>query len=80
MSRRRKEDYSRVLTTVKKLLPRELNVEEIVADFEAAAWQAVKDIMPDVYIHGCCFHWCNAAYRQVGSLGLMTAYQDLCSD
>lgn len=65
MSHRRKDDYIKVFKAILDSLPNEANLEEVVCDFEAAIWQAVKECMPDVHLHGCHFHWCQAVYRKV---------------
>jgi len=51
-----------------------MQVQTVVCDFEAAVWQAVKDVMSQVDVRGCSFHWGQAVFRHVQSLGLQTAY------
>ncbi|XP_045132808.1 uncharacterized protein LOC123517043 isoform X1 [Portunus trituberculatus] len=75
MSHHRKGDYTQVFKAILDSLPNEANLEDVVCDFEAAIWQAVKECMPDVHLHGCHFHWCQAVYRKLNSLGLSTAYR-----
>ena len=58
---------------VKSLLT-ECRVKEVVLDFEKATWNAIKEVFPDVGIHGCAFHWAQAVYRRVQHLGLANAY------
>ncbi|MPD06474.1 hypothetical protein E2C01_102288 [Portunus trituberculatus] len=64
MSHHRKGDYTQVFKAILDSLPNEANLEDVVCDFEAAIWQAVKECMPDVHLHGCHFHWCQAVYRK----------------
>ena len=47
-----------------ELLP-SIDVEEVVCDFEAAIWKAVKEVLPDVNMKGCSFHWGQALWRHV---------------
>jgi hypothetical protein len=44
-----------------------------VVDFEAAIWTAVKDVLPEVIIKGCAYHWTQAIYRKIQEVGLSTA-------
>nr|XP_022334437.1 uncharacterized protein LOC111131283 [Crassostrea virginica] len=54
MSRRRKEDYIEVFRAVLERLENPL-VEMVTADFEAGAWQAIREVFPAVVIRGCAF-------------------------
>ncbi|KAL5008579.1 hypothetical protein ScPMuIL_014160 [Solemya velum] len=75
MSRRRKEDYIETLKAVKTSLSSTPDLDEVVCDFEAAIWGAVKEVFSSVTIHGCTFHWCQAVYRKISELGLQTEYK-----
>ena len=57
MSGRRTADYAAVLRAVLAVLPAAPAVQRVVADFEAALWQAVRAVMPTVQIKGCLFHF-----------------------
>lgn len=42
-------------------------------------WKSSRRIFPDIPIHGCHFHWAQAVYRQVQSLGLGNRFrQERC--
>jgi hypothetical protein len=58
MSGKRRSDYVVVLESIIDLLPRPLVVRRIVLDFEAAMWEAIRqvDSLKDVSIKGCLFH------------------------
>jgi len=49
-------------------------LQRVVADFEAATWQAVRQVLPGLEIRGCLFHYTQAIYRKVQELGLTTQY------
>ncbi|XP_052762321.1 uncharacterized protein LOC128204967 [Mya arenaria] len=70
MTRRTKQDYVAVLRAVKERLGDPI-VEWFMLDFEAAAWQAVREVFPNT---GCSFHWSQRVYRKVSRLGLAPAY------
>ena len=62
MPRRRAKDYVEVLKAVKALMMSvghddtvSLPVVEVISDFEAALWKAVKDVFPNVRYSGCNF-------------------------
>ena len=73
MSGRSSADYSGLITTIQDHLG-DLAVEEIVMDFEASAWKAVREEFPHVRLRGCTFHWTQAVWRKVQNLGLQAAY------
>ena len=57
MSEKRRRDYKKVLQAILDLLPQEIAIEAAVADFETALWQAMAEVMEDIPIQGCVFHW-----------------------
>ena len=51
---------------IRRLLDREVAVEDFIVDFEAATWKALRYVFgDDTQIHGCAFHWGQAVWRQV---------------
>ena len=51
------------------------SVQLITADYEAAMWQSVRGLLPNVRLVGCLFHYSQAIYRQIQALGLQQSYQ-----
>ena len=58
MSGKRKVDYVAVINSIIQLLPTPLAFRRVVLDFEAAMWEAVRDIdvLQHVEVKGCLFH------------------------
>ena len=52
----------------------DLTVQMAVVDFESAVWKAVRQVIPHADMRGCSFHWGQAVFRHLQSLGLQTAY------
>ncbi|XP_053383990.1 uncharacterized protein LOC123535774 isoform X2 [Mercenaria mercenaria] len=73
MSRKRTEDYVKVLTAIHDALEHVV-VENFVMDFEQAAWLAVRQVFPGASIKGCVFHFTQAIWRKVIGLGMKPAY------
>ena len=67
-------DYRYVFRLLKEKIG-ELCVEEVLMDFEKASWKAALLEFPDVRRRGCTFHWTQAVWKKVQSLGLQPAYQ-----
>jgi transposase-like protein len=63
-----------VLKKIIKLLPRQPAVKEFVVDFEQGVWKAVQSLIPNATIKGCSFHWGQAIWRHVQSLGLQVKF------
>jgi len=74
MSRRRRVDYQSVLEAVVDAMPRRPRVQAVVADFELAVWTAVRHVLSGVVMRGCNFHFAQALWRNVQSLGLQSLY------
>ena len=51
------------------------SVQIITADYEAAMWQSVRGLLPNIRLVGCLFHYSQALHRQIQALGLQRAYQ-----
>ena len=47
-----------------------------MVDFEMALLNAVRDLFPNSTLKGCSFHFCQAFYRKVQSLGLQNRHRD----
>nr|XP_034299172.1 uncharacterized protein LOC117680748 [Crassostrea gigas] len=75
MSGKRKTDYAKVLSVLLDHMPRQPKVDSVVVDFEAGLWQAIRETMPDLEIHGCAFHWTQAVWRKATEIGLSSAYR-----
>jgi transposase len=63
-----------VLKKIINLLPRQPAVKEFVIDFEQGVWKAVQSLIPNATIKGCSFHWGQAIWRHVQSLGLQVKF------
>ena len=74
MSRRRTKDYKAVLQAILDVLPGPPAVQELVMDFERAAWSAASKVVLHVHCQGCAFHWGQAVWRKTQELGLRRAY------
>ena len=59
---------------VRYSLPEDIKVEKVVLDFERATWEALREVVPDVSLQGCVFHWAQAVWRKVQEIGLQAAY------
>lgn len=46
----------------------------VVSDFEPAVWTAVKKILPGVIQRGCAFHFGQAVWRNIQTVGLQVPY------
>ena len=74
MSGKRKGDYNKILKKMKSLVSGEIQIQKMVADFEAAVWRACITVFPNVDIQGCLFHWCQALRKKIGDMGLLRCY------
>ena len=74
MSRRRKEDYKKVLKAIKQNLPSPAKVKKCVMDFEKAIWNAALSVLGDIERMGCNFHFNQAIFRRIIYLGLQRLY------
>jgi hypothetical protein len=79
MSSRRSTDYRLIFRELLKLITdRQLTckVETIVCDFEKATWRACRQVLPNVRILGCFFHWSQAVLRKLKAVGLQIDYSN----
>ena len=53
-----------------------LQPQTVMVDFEIAVLNAVRGSFPNSALKGCFFHFCQAIYRKVQSLGLQNRYRD----
>ena len=83
MSRRRKIDYLAIFKKIIEIIEKETGkktlVSKIMADFEIALWQAIRNLketeyLPGIEMKGCFFHFCQATYRKVMSFNLKKDY------
>ena len=65
MSGKKKSDYKAVIRAVLELLPVPPAVRKITIDFEKAVWSVLRELLPNVDIMGCVFHWTQALWRKV---------------
>lgn len=63
MSGKRKWDYSAVLQEVLSLLPSPPAVRRITLDFKSALWTVFRELLPNISLQGCLFHWTQALCR-----------------
>ncbi|XP_022092139.1 importin-4-like [Acanthaster planci] len=75
MTGNKKQDYSAVLKAVRQLLPEEICLKEIFADFEVSLWEALASVFPDISLKGCSFHWRQIVWAKMQELGLQPAYR-----
>ena len=47
----------------------------ITSDFEAAVWQSIRGLLPNVRLVGCLFHYTHALLRFIQGMGLQQASQ-----
>ena len=64
MPRKKSADYVAVLKGFKDIATMPV-IKEIITDFEAAVWKAVKTLFPEVQHFGCLFHWKQAVMKKV---------------
>ena len=76
MSRRTAPDYTAALQAVIDALPSPPSVKTITTDFEKGIWRGCREVLPEVKMRGCGFHWAQAVERYFGEVGLLTFYKD----
>ncbi|XP_071949439.1 uncharacterized protein [Antedon mediterranea] len=75
MSGKRRQDYTAVLRSVLRIVP-VASVVKVVADFEASMWQSLREVLPNIDMTGCLFHYTQAIFRKVQEVGLQRAYME----
>ena len=68
MSGKKKSDYKAVLQSIISILPGQPSVKKVTLDFEKAMWSTVRQVLPNVTVKGCSFHWTEAVWRKVSSI------------
>lgn len=76
MSGKKKKDYRKVLKAVLHLPPVQPALAKVTIDFEKAIWTVLRELLPDVEVQGCVFHWTQALWRKVQELGLQPNYMN----
>lgn len=61
MCRKTEHSYVELFTCLKAYL----QPKSVMSDFESAAINAIKKVIPDAEIKGCFFHFCKALYRKI---------------
>ncbi|XP_078621125.1 uncharacterized protein LOC144887624 [Branchiostoma floridae x Branchiostoma japonicum] len=74
MSGKHKGDYTAVFSELLHALPEQIAVKECVIDFEEALWRVIPQLLPQVNIRGCSFHWKKAVWKHAQQCGLQRAY------
>ncbi|KAG0440788.1 hypothetical protein DMUE_1492 [Dictyocoela muelleri] len=69
-----KEQYIKMFSLVKNIL-NQINLENIIVDYERSIHEALKDIFPNTIIHGCFFHWCQNIIKNLKLNGLYKTYK-----
>ena len=64
MSGKRKRDYRAVFRELLELLPSPA-LRQVTLDFECAVWKVLRQLLPEVKLLGCVFHWTPALWRKV---------------
>ena len=64
MSGKKKRDYRGVFRKLLELLP-STAVKQVTLDFECAVWKVLRQLLPDIELLGCIFHWTQALWRKV---------------
>lgn len=75
MSARTTVDYKAILDVILNRFERPPKISQVILDFERAVWNCFEEVLPDVELRGCSFHFCQAILRQTQSLGLQTQYR-----
>ncbi|CAF3439482.1 unnamed protein product, partial [Rotaria sp. Silwood2] len=78
-SNRRHETYEAIFRSLKRSCYNkgvDLKPTTIVCDFERAFMNAVAKELTNTSVTGCWFHFCQACYRNIQEIGLMSLYEN----
>ena len=74
MSGRKKRDYKKVFDSIINLIaPNNQSptaLRKIMVDYEKGLWSALRELLPEVIIVGCVFHWTQAVWRKVTAIDI----------
>lgn len=70
---KRTETYVKLFNMIRELWP-QLNPLSISVDFELSIHQAIREVFPDVNIHGCLFHLVKNLKKHLSSNNLLKRY------
>jgi len=65
MSGRKTKDYKAMIKAVLQMLPVLPAVKKITLDYGIAVWKTIRELMPNVDIVGCVFHWTQVLWGKV---------------
>lgn len=69
MTDRKKKSYEVLFRLIKSQIP-DWNPSSFTCDFEEATMFAIKNIFPDINLHGCYYHYNKAVWKKGRTLGL----------
>ena len=75
MSKRSKKAYKAVFNALLDLVP-QCKLKTIVTDFEAATWNAAREVFPNIVMRGCLFHFNQAVFRKIKEFKLDNEYDN----
>ena len=77
MEKKNEESYGFVLRTVKAKCSEigfQFSPQFVATDFEKAAMNATKNVLPESKSVGCLFHWCQILFRRLQAEGLQMPF------
>ena len=76
MSGKSVSDYVAILQRFKNNMLNNPVVGHLIMDFEFGTLSAMRQKFPQAQGYGCNFHWCQAIWKRVRSLGLAPSYMN----
>lgn len=67
---KKESTYKTLFQLIKSQLP-DWSPKKLHCDYEIAAINAIRDVIPDVQIIGCFYHWSRALWRKAKMLGVV---------